>query len=171
MKKDRGFTLLIAIIVTSMLLIVSFAISNMAFKQIVMASAQLESQYAFYNADSGLDCAIYWDLKHQGTTNPSPFDIDYPTGAIACWATNLSVITTGSQNIDLSAGNIVQSLIGGGGSGNRTSIFKVDYTHGCAIVRVTKQVDGYTNIESRGYNTCDVNSPRRYERGISILYD
>ncbi len=171
MKKNKGFTLLIAIILTSMLLIVSFTISNIAFKQVVMASAQLESQYAFYNADSGLDCAIYWDLKHQGTVAPSPFDTANATGAIACWATNLSVITTGSQNIDLSAGNTVQSLIGGGGAGNPTSIFKVDYAHGCAIVRVTKQSDGYTNIESRGYNTCDVNSPRRYERGVSILYN
>ena len=60
-SSEGGFTLLIAIVTTSMLLIVSFVVVNIALKQLVLANAGKESQHAFYNADSGTECAVYWE--------------------------------------------------------------------------------------------------------------
>lgn len=63
-RKTKGFTLLVAIIVTSMLLIISFVVANIAYKQLILANSNQESQYAFYNADSGIECAVYWDFRN-----------------------------------------------------------------------------------------------------------
>ncbi len=49
------------------------------------------------------------------------------------------------------------------------SVFQIDFAHGCAIVEVDKD-NATTTIISRGYNTCDVNSQRRFERGIKVVY-
>ena len=61
------------------------------------------------------------------------------------------------------------SRIGGGGNSGLSSIFSISLTEGCAIVTVTKQTNGDTTIDSRGYNTCN-SSDRRFERGITITY-
>jgi hypothetical protein len=155
-----GFTMLIAIVTTSILLLVSFVVINVALKQLVLTYSGQESQYSFYNGDSGLECAMFWDLKNGAT---SAFDTG-TAGSVTC---NGQTVTTGSQSVPTVPAQ--QSRIGGGGVGAPTSIFSITYPHGCAIVRVTKNPDGTTFIESRGYNTCST-SDRRFERGISITY-
>ncbi len=161
-SRDKGFTLLIAIIVTSMLLVVSFVVVNIALKQLVLASASKESQYAFYAADAGTECAVYWDLKT--SSGISSFDIN-TSGTIQCSG---QTISTGSQSVPTIPAQ--PSLVGGGGASNRTSIFSINFTKGCAIVRVTKAVSGNTTVDSRGYNTCNTSTIRRFERGVTLTY-
>lgn len=152
-NKQGGFTLLIAIIMTSMLLIISFVVVNVALKQLVLASAAKESQYAFYAADSGTECAVYWDIPRDGSL--SRFDPYYstPTNAISC-----------NGAITVSRPAIV--------SGYSTSTITINFTEGCAIVRVVKRVGvaTTTKIDSRGYNTCNTLAQRRYERGVLLIY-
>ncbi len=167
-KKDKGFTLLISIIVTSALLIVSFVVINIALKQLILASAGEESQYAFYSADAGTECAVYWDLKGSTTGALSPFDPS-TTGTITC---NNQTITTNSQSGATAVPTLPvnkSSLIGGGGA-NLTSIFWLSFTKGCTIVQVTKNADGSTTVDSRGYNTCSPTAARRFERGVTLTY-
>ncbi len=152
---QKGFTLLVAMITTSMLLLVSFVIINIAMKQLVLAYSGQESQYAFYNADSGVECASYWDLKNGAL---SAFDTN-TAGTISC---NGQTISTNSQTVPT---NPTQSSVIGG---SQTSIFSITFAKGCAIVEVMK-LPGQTVIQSRGYNTC-TSSDRRFERGISISY-
>lgn len=161
--RKAGFTLLISIIVTSMLLVVSFVVVNIALKQLVLASSSKESQYAFYAADAGTECAIYWDLK--ANSGVSSFDINN-AGTVQC---NGQTISTNSQSVPTIPAQ--PSLIGGGGVSNRTSIFSINFTKGCAIIRVTKNADGTTLVDSRGYNTCDTDALRRFERGVTLAYD
>jgi hypothetical protein len=166
LRDKRGFTLLIAVVTTSMLLLVSFVVVNVALKQILLADAGEESQHAFYASDRGLECALYWDL----TNGPvSQFATGTP-GTIRC---SDEEITSDSQVI-FTEGNSIQSLIGGGALENpqtTTSIFQLQGMNSeCAIVRVIKNVDGSTTIDSRGYNTCDPNALRRFERGVTITY-
>jgi len=158
-SSEGGFTLLIAIVTTSMLLIVSFVVVNIALKQLVLANAGKESQHAFYNADSGTECAVYWDLKGSTTGDPSKFDVSTP-GQIEC---NGQTISTGSQTVPTIPSQ--PSVIGG----SPDSIFYISFAKGCAIVRVTKS-GGTTEIDSRGYNTCDTSASRRYERGVTLEY-
>lgn len=147
--KIKGFTLLISIVVTSMLLLVSFVVANIAYKQLVLANSNQESQYAFYNADSGIECAVYWDFRN-GTT------------AFAT-ATTASILCNG-QTIN---------NMGGGGNGNATSTFTLNFSppgKGCVTVAVGKHNNSLTIIESRGYNTCSPGSTRRLERAEKLTY-
>jgi len=149
--------MLIAIITTSMLLIVSFVVVNIALKQLVLANAGRESQYAFYAADSGTECAVYWDLID---STLSKFDTATP-GTIVC---NGQTISDGSQTVKTMPANQPSDI-----GGDSVSIFQLDFTKGCAIVEVSK-AGAVTTIDSRGYNTCDTTASRRYERGVTLTY-
>ena len=171
-RNIRGFTLLAAIITTSMLLIVSFVVANVALKQLVLSRSSQESQYSFYNADSGTECAIFWDLKNAG-------------GVSAFATSTANTITCNGQSISVASPVVptlpasTPTLIGGGGNANPTSIFKIDFPKGCTIVKVTKSYPPQapyngqvllTQINSYGYNTCDTSASRRFERGVNITY-
>ncbi len=165
-KKQKGFTLLVAIVTTTLLFIVSFAIVDLALKLLVLAYSSQESQYAFYNAETGVECAIYWDLKN--TTGISAFDVDTPS-TISC---NNQTIQTGDSLPTPPGGS---ALVGGGGAGNPQSVFVINNLQpkGCVVVFVTKYVapSAYeTKIDSYGYNSCSSGAIRRFERGVTITY-
>lgn len=143
MKKNKGFTLLVAIVVTSMLLIISFVVANIAYKQLVIANSNQESQYAFYNADSGIECAVYWDFEN----NTTAFN---PAGPLS--------ITCNSQTL-------VPTVVSAA-----TTTFRLNLTKGCVDVNVGKQPGNITIIDARGYNNCTVGSIRRLERAEKLTY-
>ncbi|MDP2665660.1 MAG: hypothetical protein Q8P23_03455 [bacterium] len=62
-KTQRGFALLISIIFMSVMLSFGLALGSISYKQQVLASAAVESQYAFYAADAALECALYADQQ------------------------------------------------------------------------------------------------------------
>ncbi len=174
MMKNKGMTLFIAVVVMSILLFISFAVVNIAIKSNLFAGSGRDSQYAFYAADAGLECAFYWDSQFDAfatSTSGSP---------INCGG---SIMT---NNDNISGTTSVATLIGGGTDADQTSKFGFVLNQGsnptnCAIVTVTKYYvdttgDGnldaplMTKIKSRGYNTCDLTHPRRVERGIEVTY-
>lgn len=163
MKKistKKGYALFTSIILTAMLVLVAYATATISIKQLLLTVTGAESHFAFYVADSGIECAMFWDIKNPNDTTMSAFDITNPSGSVTCGDTT---VTTGSQTV---LGQ--PSRIGGGGAGNRTSRFQVPVGTSCAIVYVTKNADNTTTIESRGYNTCG--SGNRLERAIRITY-
>lgn len=163
---NRGVTMFIAVVVMGLLLLISSAVLNIALKGKIFASYGRDSQYAFYAAESGIECAVYWDSKFE----PSKFSTS-TVGTISCGGQ--VGITTDSQTVPTSPSQL--SRVGGGGDLNPTSIFYFDLNQGsnplpyCAIVSVTKNSDGTTYIKSRGYNTCNT-SANRVERGIEVMY-
>ncbi len=62
-KPEAGFALLIAIIFMSVMLSFGLALGSLGYKQQVLASSATASQYAFYAADAGLECALYADQR------------------------------------------------------------------------------------------------------------
>ena len=158
-KLKKGYALYTAIMLTSILFLVSYSTLNIIIKQLELSSLGADSNIAFYNADTGVECAMYWDLKN---SNISAF----ATSTSAVINCNNQTISTGSQTV--STNPTSQSLIGGGGSSNSTSIFQLNLTKGCVIVRVIKNPDNTTQIESRGYNSCS--GSKRFERGIKVNY-
>ncbi len=164
---SKGMTLFIAVTVMSILLIISYAVINIAIKGSQFATSGRDSQFAFYGAEAGLECAIYWDSESNS------FSTSTPGSPISCGGSSLAtdVAITGTTTL---------TRIGGGGDANQTSTFgfvmnvsgsnPVDH---CAVVTVRKYYSGpdlITYIKSRGYNTCDVSNPRRVERGIEVTY-
>ncbi len=168
LKNKSGMTLFIAIVIMSVLLFVSFAAINIAIKGTLFASSGRDSQQAFYAADSGIECALYWDSK---PVTGSAFATSTSGSPINCGG---SSIANGQQISGTSTG--ITNFIGGGGSANPTSVFGFVMNQGinpvnyCAIVTVTKNTNGTTYIKSRGYNTCDTTNGRRVERGLEVTY-
>jgi len=179
--RNRGVTLFIAIVIMSILLFISFAAVNIALKSTLFASSGRDSQYAFYAADAGIECAIYWDSK---PITGSAFATSTSGGAgspISCAGSSLfnGLAISGTTTTTL-IGGIDNTLIGGTNV-NPTSAFGFVMNKGlvenqvpyCAIVTVTKYYVGtrlWTYINSRGYNTCDTSNLRRVERGVEARY-
>ncbi len=150
-KKNEGFVIFVALVVTGTLLLVSFGIISVSVKEAFLTSASRDSQYAFYAADTGAECAIYWDVKNS-------------TGFSAFSTTTGTVINCNKD----STNPLNQWTVGS----NSTSQFTMTFLPEpyCSIVTVTKLSDGRTTINSKGYNTCDTTNPRRAERAISVSY-
>src|SRR3989344_7320988 len=69
---QRGFTLLLAALVSSVVLAVGAAIFSIAQKQVTLSALGRDSQFAFYAADTIAECALYWDFRFEyfATTTP-----------------------------------------------------------------------------------------------------
>lgn len=144
----EGFTLIIAVVLTSVLLSIGLTLLDVTFKQIRLASAATQSTNAFYAADAALECALYAD-QQQGA-----FD----------YSTHLPSLLCRNQSVSLS-----QSTVSGGA---RTTTFSVPCAAGGsnASVTVVKQSTGVTRIYANGYNSCDAADLRRVERGLKVTY-
>ena len=169
----RGFTLLFSVLISTIVLAIGAAIFNITIKQLKLSAVGRESQFAFYAADTGAECAIYWDLKNNGASlsaflpNPDPGGSVEPINRdIVCSNTSLPKANRTRVNCEPYSG-----------SGVCTDTFTYQIVAGsltelaCVQVKVTKQDVTYdTIIESRGYNTCDVSDPRRVERAVRVRY-
>ncbi len=151
--KNKGFTLFIAVVITATLLLVSMGIASITIKESFLASSSRESQYAFYAADTGAECAIYWDVKN-GT-------------GLSAFATSTTSIINCNQDINNSP-NPTPTTVGGNSESNFSVTFNPEPY--CAKVKVTKNEDNTTIIESLGYNTCDASNSRRVERAVRVSY-
>lgn len=159
----RGVTLLVAVILSSVVLSVALALLDVAYKQQLLSSTSKQSQYAFYAADSAMECALYFDQKQ----NAFDFTDPLPSNSIVC--NNLSI--TSYQ----------PPLVSTGGGGGNIKTFKFDVSCGATgtlgTVTIIKS-DGtgtcsgtrHTCIYSTGYSSCTATDPRRIERGLKVLY-
>lgn len=150
----RGFTLLIAVILTSVLLAVGLALLDVAYKQAVLASTAKQSQYAFYAADSALECALYWD-QQQGA-----FAYTNPLSSITCGGQAIPVTSTVSGGMRTS----IFSIPCPGGTNASVTVYK---TNGS----VTCSVGTYKScLYSTGYSSCNALDNRRIERGLKVVF-
>ncbi len=92
----RGFTLLLAAIIASIAIALGAAIFDIAQKQIILSSSARESQFAFYAADTGAECALYWDLRCQYFATTTPSSCSDPTISFppTCDTKPLTISTT-----------------------------------------------------------------------------
>jgi len=157
-KKNKGYTLLFAVLVSSLVLSVGISILNINKKEYLLASSARESTIAFYAADSALECAAYYDLNQDRFSRA-----DYVTH-VSC---------AGGQPRISDAGDL---FVNNGGT--TVASFDLNLNNiSCATVTVTKGPTG-TSIQSRGYNIgwnsatskCNLPSPKRVERVLYYTY-
>ncbi len=149
----KGFTLLISIILSTVVLTLALALVDVSYKQIVLASSAKQSQYAFYNADAALECALYYDQKYD-FFNSNPTSMAQTSVSCDGQTVSFSVLRSGASP--------------------KTTVFSVP----CAAGGTKAQVTVYKNnpstpthtIFANGYNTCTTSDPRRIERGLEVLY-
>lgn len=157
---QSGFTLFIALIVSSLLLAIGFSLSTIILKQLIFSNSGKESQLAFYAADSGAECALYWDRK--GIDGYTVFD-----GAFATSTTNRDIFCgTGGPTTPSTAQVGRFDKIPSANQLEATTTFYADFSDpsdpnnkACAKVTVYKWLDitqdppiEHTRIDSRGYN-------------------
>lgn len=147
-KTQRGFALLIAIIFMSVMLSFGLALGSIGYKQQVLASNAIESQYAFYAADAALECGLYADQQlnlfdyasHSSTVHPQLITTvacndspPYATELSYSYGTTLVV----SQRFSLDAGKRCVDVTvykPSPDSGGITYIFSQGYDVSCTIV-------------------------------------
>lgn len=151
----KGFTLIIAVLISSVVLSIGLSMFNISIKQSILSSTARESQSSFFAADSGMECASFWEYK-----TPSAF-----SNADCSWGT-----TRRCANQDITVAAVTAD------SGYDYACQFTMYLRGtgvtdgeCAVVTINKDTTPVaTKMESRGYNTCNTSDPRRTERGIRI---
>lgn len=168
---QKGIAIFVAVIAVSALMLIALAISDISFKEQIISYAGRDSRIAFYAADTGVECALFYDLKGgpDGTFRFGTPGVPGSTGvSCASVATFQAADDDGSQAITTFYFNPSSSPAS------------------CAIVRVMKTDAGGgeidTRIESRGYNNnCDENegetlnpvvleSMRNLERSFRVTY-
>lgn len=77
-QTQRGFTLLLAALVSSIVLALGVAIYQLAVKQLELSSLGRDSQYAFFAADTGAECALYWDIRYDYFATSAPATVTSP---------------------------------------------------------------------------------------------
>lgn len=149
MHTPRGFTLLMSVLISSILLAIGYEIYNLASKEVILSASGRESQFAFFAADTGVECALWADSKLDAfatTSVETELDCGNAPSALTRQTVGTDYITT------------FQMTLGGG-------------THTqCVDVRVTREDPRRTIIESFGHNTCNTESKLRLERAIRVTY-
>ena len=152
-NKQKGFTLLFASLVGSLLLALGIATFNIILRELNLSSSARESRAAFYAAASGWECAFYHDRKRPAvfatSTNSSP------AASIQCANQTISIIYSTFPFSSIST-------------------FRVQLDgDACSDITITKDDNdnkdkiSKTLIESRGKNDCSTNpNPNRVERAI-----
>lgn len=191
-QRNSGFTILYAILIASLLLAIGVSIFNISIREFNLSLYANQSQEAIFAADAGYECAYFWnDMKFTDSTGRL-------YRGFATSSNSLSMVQPEMKcGTRLSSFNPV---VGGGDLGLAghphvdlttdptdptpkavsTFILYLDGTETlpdrkgkCAVVTVTNSVisgAAVTQIDSRGYNTCDSSNPRIVERGITLYY-
>ncbi len=166
-SNNKGFALLFAVLISSVLLSIGISIFNLTLKELILSSSGRESQFAFYAADTGAECALYWDAK-----------------GVDIFATSSNPRTAVPANPDCVGQAItIDNFVGARTPSYAATRFNVsipnrDYLGNsapyCAIVTVSKTLVGgivKTDIDSRGYNMdCASTDPNKVERGLQVHY-
>jgi len=183
---NRGYTLLFAMIVASVVLSIAAFILSTSRKQFILTSAAEDSTIAVYAADSAIQCAVeaYFE-DHLATSSPK--------NEVYCNGMTYTFIFSGALGTDSPLIDSGMNLLNNGPSGkyqvNQTNTpLKFELSNNsCALVTITVGYDKNTTppkhkiiVDSRGYNDKDswpcnqeenapVN-PRAVERAIRLIY-
>ncbi len=148
-NSQSGFTLLLAALVASIVLSLSTSIYVIAQKQVTLSSIGRDSQFAFYAADTGAECALYWDTRH------NYFSTTTPSGSATCDSQTLTV-----------SGRLPTYPA--------TMTFQFEPGGFCAQVSVKKDVvDPHTTIHADGFSTSCATigtNPRALQRSVELHY-
>jgi hypothetical protein len=160
---SRGFTLFIAALVSSVLLSLAIYMAGIARKELILTNLGRESQYAFYAADAGAECALYMDFKALLEPGTSQTSMQCSNQLVK----NLTNIALPDGSFDVVFNTPLKLRFEQAGRCVLITIEKVD------VVAPLGELDaGGTIIQSKGYNTscATTTSPRRLERGIRLQY-
>jgi hypothetical protein len=154
-KNQKGFVALFTVLLVSVILAMAIGIASISLKEIVLSSSATEGSKAFYSADSGIECALFYDRVNSA-------EGAFFNGDFRC-----------------NANPPINRLVGADSESPEIYTFEVSFgaeDELCASVVVKRQINlglGYsTVIESKGTNLdcSEDQNPKRVERSIRVTY-
>lgn len=145
-QTQRGFALLVAIIFMSVMLTFGLTLASLSYKQQVLASNAIQSQYAFYVADAALECALYADQQLNLFAYPASAPATAPKivcdGVAEPYSSDVPILTPSylivKESLSLDAGLHCADVTvykSAPGSGLKTYLFSQGYDVPCATVK------------------------------------
>ena len=103
-KKERGFILVLTMLIVSVTLAISFGTYSVSIKEVVLGSYMRDSERAFFAADRARECALFWDRSVSPGPNGLPYTI-FATSTLYVFQ-NMTNVTcnTGTTNVRLDGG-------------------------------------------------------------------
>ncbi|MBU1046214.1 pilus assembly PilX N-terminal domain-containing protein [Patescibacteria group bacterium] len=149
LRADKAFVSMIALLLANVFLVIGLSIFGIAMREVILSSGARESLFAFYAADGGMECALYWDIHEDNFSNTAA-----PLSNINCSGQDVAVSFNQDCGANCSRNN-----------------FSLSYPSGaCVQVDIYKLNDDDTLIKSFGQNTCDPNNKKRVERAWQVTY-
>jgi Tfp pilus assembly protein PilX len=151
---ERGFALFIAIILSAVAVMITLSLTTLAYKNLLLSSDARDSGYAFYSADSALQCVLNYDkaavIQYSAST-PSSYQF-------TCGAAGVQVTLTGTA-YDAHTDRFLSGWFTANGSRcARITVYKTD---GTIIPSATYYTEG-VNVACSSVST----DPRAVERGL-----
>lgn len=172
-----GFVLLFSVVLTSIILAITLGVSNISLKELTFSTSAKDSNTAFYAADTGAECALYYDKT------PAPIlDPNSGTSFVYIFGVPTENVTTVCNGVAIALNEDAEGQVDTDGPWvfNLTSLGSEG--RACALVEVTKTAN-QTIIISKGYNfghipnyngtdapNCASDSPNQVERVIEVRY-
>ncbi len=172
---NRGFTIFFATLVGSLALAIGLGIYDVVVRQLSLSTTVSQSQYAIFAADSGVECALYWDSKYGGSGSAfaTSSTSAVPGSDIICGSYDMAA--NGTPPVPFAAQPTGWTAWGVTSSASAaTTTFTLTfpgYTY-CAVVEVSKITSAgvsQTVIYSHGFNSC-VAGATRLERELKVTY-
>jgi len=155
LQQSRGFVILFAVVISSILLAIALGVSDIAFREVKFGTSAKDANDAFFAADTGVECALYYDRFDKNVFIELESEISIP---MICAGLPIALIGTSSPW----SFNVVKL-----GSNSRS----------CAKVTVSKNYESFptlTTVISKGYNTgnnyCESPDSNRVERELEVIY-
>jgi hypothetical protein len=151
-KAQSGFAMLFTVLIISVILSIALGISDLTFKQTLLSNSAKNSQLAFYQADSGVECGLYYDVTLGQL--PAGTDITKAPNQLTCGGNTATLVAAQSRTDYF--------------------IYQEDITDASPCFSITfdkthQLVADKYNVSSRGYSTCQ-STPQQVERGLNVSY-
>lgn len=154
----KGVTLLIAVIVAGIIVSIGVSLANTAIKEVIFSSTGRNSITAFYMADAGYECSLYWenvrgDFRVGNAFEPAGEDGPPRPEEIECM---------GIKN-RISLSSEIEFWLREEEGSREPCVF---------VERKKEPVDNGSRIvtTSWGFNTCDESNDRRVDRALIGKY-
>lgn len=154
---SKGFAMLFTVLIVSLILSIAISISNLTLKQAVLSNLAKDSQIAFYQADTAVECGLYMDT----TLGLFPRDVDPASDP-----------TLFPDKFDCGGKTMVRS---GSVSTDLDNYFLYEFadqkpSEPCFTIAFDKIDPTPYKVMGYGYNVCNQDSPRQVERALEVKY-
>jgi len=165
-KKNKGFVILFAVVISSIILSITLGVANVTLKEVKFSTSAKETNYSFFAADTGIECALFNDKP------PSAFPLPGSPTAMNCASalpTFVSLDPIGDPT-GINGGTYTFYVTGLGTTGANCSKVTVLKTKSGTDVLTTGIAKGY-NVDG-SYNNCNLSTlnASRIEREIKVTY-